>query len=74
MEKMVREAVEFFKADSVYDKLFVEFKKKYESLGRIGGSVSLTTYSMEDIEILARFLGLRKDRLLEKGTMTLTPI
>lgn len=71
MEKMVREAVEFFKADSVYDKLFVEFKKKYESLGRIGGSVSLTTYSMEDIEILARFLGLRKDRLLEKGTMTL---
>lgn len=71
MKQMTKEAVAFFKSESVYDKLFSEFKKKYESLGRIGGSVSLSDYSMEDIEELARFLGIRTDLLLDKGTVTL---
>ncbi|SHE92950.1 TIGR02679 family protein [Atopostipes suicloacalis DSM 15692] len=71
MKQMIKEAVTFFKSESVYDILFFEFKKKYESLGRIGGNVSLSEYSMEDINELSRFLGVRRDQLLDKGSITL---
>lgn len=71
MEQNVVEAVEYFKTEKFYQKLFLAFRKKYESLGRIGGSVSLDVFSIEEIERLSRFLGIREDHLLEKKTVTL---
>ncbi|WP_161879239.1 TIGR02679 family protein [Alkalibacterium sp. MB6] len=67
----VNAAVQYFKLDSVYQKLFKDFKKKYESLGRVAGTVSLSTYSEEEKAVLAEFLGLRKDKLSEKNKVSL---
>lgn len=61
----------FFKSHTLYNKLFNAFKKKYQSLGKIGGSVSLVDFSESDIEELAVFLGLRPDILIKKRKVTL---
>lgn len=52
----INEAVEYFKKKPVYEKLFNEFKKKYESLGKIGGIAVLTGLSAGDKEDLSGFL------------------
>lgn len=54
-----KEVLAYFKKRKVFKKLFSEFKKKYESLGRIGGSVLLSGLSKEEKEDLGGFL--RKD-------------
>lgn len=71
MNQKNNEMVGYFKEESVYKKLFPAFKKRYESLGRIGGTVSLKTYSEEELVILAEFLGMRPDILLMKRKVTL---
>lgn len=71
MSQVIEEIVTVFKDEPVYDKLFSEFKKKYESLGRIGGAVSLDEYSRDEIDTIARFFGLRIDILMSKGKVTL---
>ena len=55
----INEAVEYFKKKPVYEKLFNEFKKKYESHGKIGGIAVLTGLSTGDKEDISSFL--RKD-------------
>lgn len=71
MSTQDHKAIHFFKSGTLYKKLFPELKKKYESLGKIGGSVSLANLSENDIEELAEFLGLRPDILLKKNKVTL---
>ncbi|MCD8506434.1 MAG: TIGR02679 domain-containing protein [Alkalibacterium thalassium] len=71
MSKQDHQSIQYFKAHALYKKLFSEFKKKYESLGKIGGSVSLIQFLDNEIEELAEFLGLRPDILLKKRRITL---
>ena len=52
----INEAVEYFKKKPVYEKLFNEFKKKYESHGKIGGIAVLTGLSAGDKEDISGFL------------------
>ena len=52
----INEAVEYFKKKPVYEKLFNEFKKKYESHGKIGGIAVLTGLSKGDKEDISGFL------------------
>ena len=52
----INEAVEYFKKRPVYEKLFNEFKKKYESHGKIGGIAVLTGLSTGDKEDISSFL------------------
>lgn len=52
----INEAVEYFKKKPVYEKLFKEFKKKYESLGKVGGIAVLTGLSPGDKEDISGFL------------------
>ena len=52
----INEAVEYFKKKPVYEKLFNEFKKKYESHGKIGGIAVLTGLSTGDKEDISGFL------------------
>ena len=52
----INEAVEYFKKKPVYEKLFKEFKKKYESLGKVGGIAVLTGLSRDDKEDISSFL------------------
>lgn len=52
----ISEAVEYFKKKPVYEKLFKEFKKKYESHGKIGGIAVLIGLSTGDKEDISNFL------------------
>lgn len=52
----ISEAVEYFKKKPVYEKLFKEFKKKYESHGKIGGIAVLIGLSTGDKEDISGFL------------------
>ena len=52
----INEAVEYFKKKPVYEKLFNEFKKKYESHGKIGGIAVLIGLSTGDKEDISNFL------------------
>lgn len=52
-------------------KLFELFKKKYYSLGRMRGTVSLKSFSAQEIEEIAGFLGTSAIQLERKGTVTL---
>ena len=52
----INEAVEYFKKRPVYEKLFKEFKKKYESLGKVGGIAVLKGLSRDDKEDISGFL------------------
>ena len=52
----INEAVEYFKKKPVYEKLFKEFKKKYESLGKVGGIAVLSGLSKGDKEDISGFL------------------
>lgn len=61
------EAVAFFRSEPFHH-LFSDFRNKYESLGRTGGSVSLKNYKKEEIQTVADFMGkdpddIRKRRL-----------
>src|SRR5690606_22941968 len=56
-EETIRQAAIYFQGDPVYRKLFSEFRAKIESLGRIGGTVSIKDYSTEELESLTLFFG-----------------
>ncbi|SFK10663.1 TIGR02679 family protein [Marinilactibacillus piezotolerans] len=71
MNEALKEAVAFFKAEAVYGKLFSAFAKKYRSLGRMSGSISLEKYSIGEIETIARFLGMRQDLLLDQNKVSI---
>ncbi|MBB4824519.1 uncharacterized protein (TIGR02679 family) [Sporosarcina luteola] len=67
----MREALTFFKSEPVYGKLFLAFRKKYESLGRIGGNVTAAMFSEDELEQLAKFFGVTADQLRRKGSVSL---
>ncbi|WP_070121705.1 TIGR02679 family protein [Bacillus marinisedimentorum] len=67
----LQEALDYFGGDPGFHRLFSLFKKKYESYGRIGGSVRLTNFQEKEIKSIARFFGDDVDRLKAKGTITL---
>lgn len=52
----INEALEYFKKREVYKKLFLIFKKKYESLGKAVGTASLTGLTKEERNDLSGFL------------------
>lgn len=57
MLEEMEEAVSYFKKYPVYGRLFTAMRKKYASLGRLGGSFVLTDLAGEDRDILSGFLG-----------------
>lgn len=71
LEQRTEEAVHFFKSDAVYDKLFRLFRKKYESLGRIGGTVPVTVFSDADLQTLGDFFGKPGAAVARLGTISL---
>lgn len=71
MENQIKEAVSFFKSEQAYDELFILFRKKYESLGRIGGTVSVQSFSSSELEEIGKFFGLPGEQLEKKGSISL---
>ncbi len=54
----MEDALLYFKKYPVYDRLFTEMRKKYASLGHLGGSFELNDLTKRDREILSGFLGM----------------
>ncbi len=52
-----KEAAAFFRSEPGFRRLFIEMKHKYESLGRVGGAVSLEAFTDEEREAVAAFFG-----------------
>ncbi|WP_037986053.1 TIGR02679 family protein [Thalassobacillus devorans] len=65
------EALDYFREERAFDQLFQLFRKKYQSLGRIGGTVRVAPWPLEDLEPLARFFGMTVEGLQEKGSVSL---
>ncbi|RBP00211.1 TIGR02679 family protein [Rossellomorea aquimaris] len=59
------------KGEAALHKLFLLFKKRYESLGRIGGSVSLTSFSNDELMSISGLTGLSVEELRGKQSITL---
>jgi uncharacterized protein (TIGR02679 family) len=55
-----------FQNDSGFHKLFIRFREKYRSLGRLSGSVKVEDFSESERRSIAGFLGVPPDRLKEK--------
>ncbi len=71
MTKKRQQAVDFFKSEAAYQKLFSAFKKKYESLGRIGGTVPVRLFTDEELEVIGGFFGMPGAKLAAKGTISM---
>lgn len=67
----MKDKVEVFRKEPGFLKLFSLFKEKYRSLGRVGGTVSILSFSNEEVESIAGFLGQSIDSILEKGKVSL---
>ncbi|WLR42639.1 TIGR02679 family protein [Bacillus carboniphilus] len=63
--------VDLFKKEPGFKKLFLLFKDKYRSLGRVGGTVSLESFDEVEVESIAGFLGQSPDVLRKKGKLAL---
>lgn len=72
---MVRNVCLLNKLDAFQNKAFLKlfeyFKKKYYSLGRMRGTVSLKDFSADEIAEIAGFLGVSAIQLERKGKVTL---
>lgn len=66
MDKKLEEAVRFFQAEKGFHRLLLLMIEKYQSLGRIGGSVRITNLSKQEATVLSSFF--RKE--LEPGQDT----
>src|SRR5690625_4174005 len=71
MNEQLRQANMFFKSVAVYEKIFQQFRKKYESLGRIGGTVSVQDFTDKEIEEIGRFFGKPESQIRKKNTISL---
>src|SRR5690625_6442437 len=71
MEQQIQEAVDFFKGEGAYRKLFKLFRSKYESLGRIGGTIPINSFSEDEIRTLAKFFGVASRELVQKNKISL---
>ncbi|MEC1721658.1 TIGR02679 family protein [Schinkia azotoformans] len=63
--------VQVFRNEPGFIKLFILFKEKYRSLGRVGGTVSIRSFTEGEMESIAGFMGLPAYDLLEKGKVAL---
>ncbi|QKY69980.1 TIGR02679 family protein [Lentibacillus sp. CBA3610] len=70
MTNEVQAAVRFFKSEQAYKKLFHAFRKKYESLGRIGGTVPVRLFTDGQLKVIGGFFGMPGSRLAEKGSIS----
>lgn len=68
-EKLWKECLEYFRIRPVYKKLFTGMRKKYEGLGHLGGTVTLTGLSAEEKQQLGGFF--QKD-YAERKTVTVS--
>lgn len=71
MDKQLQQAVIFFKSEQAYKKLFSQFKKKYESLGRIGGTVTAGKFTDEELGVIGGFFGMPVERLRDRGSISM---
>lgn len=71
MEQQLKQAVQFFRNEQAYKNLFTLFRKKYESLGRIGGTVPVTEFTGAELKVIGRFFGVPSDQLHVKGSVSL---
>ncbi|GAB6549313.1 TIGR02679 domain-containing protein [Bacillus cereus] len=67
----MNDAIRVFKEEVGFLKLFYLFKEKYRSLGRVGGSVSLQTFSESELDSISGFLGQPSEKLRLKGAVSL---
>ena len=70
-KRHVEEAVMYFTQRPVYEKLFQLFRKKYESLGKVSGTVKIEHFTNEDLDVLSGFLKCSVHHLQEKPTVSL---
>jgi len=63
--------ITYFKERPAYQKLFTDFKKKYQSLGKSRGSVSLKPFEQAEIQEFALFLGMTPEELSKKQKLSL---
>ena len=68
---LMQQAVDYFSAEPAYKKLFLLFRGKVESFGRIGGSVKLETFNDKELESIALFYGTSVNALRKKSTLSL---
>ncbi|MCP8969357.1 TIGR02679 family protein [Ectobacillus ponti] len=61
-----------FRDEPGFMKLFLLFKEKYRSLGKMGGTVSLRSFTDSEIEAIAGFLAQSADMLRQKGKVSLS--
>ena len=54
----VHKAVRYFRGQPGFGHLFKLFKQKYESLGRVGGSVKLSHFTADECRVVAEFFGI----------------
>lgn len=67
----MNDKVQVFRVEPGFLKLFRLFKEKYRSLGRIGGTVSIRSFSFKEVESIAGYLGQSVEEIMEKGTVSL---
>ncbi|WP_017472568.1 TIGR02679 family protein [Amphibacillus jilinensis] len=67
----MKEAIDYFRGGKGFHRLFVLFKKRYESLGRVGGTVKLTDWKDEELADIAFYFGLSESELKKKGKVSL---
>ena len=68
---MMNEALNYFREDARFEQLFKLFKKKYESLGRIGGTVKIDSFHEKELDAIAKFFGVTIQELRRKGKVSL---
>lgn len=56
-EKLKKECLEYFRADSIWKKVFNGFREKYRSYGSFSGNVNIKNLKAEDVEALEGFFG-----------------
>ncbi|WP_160166513.1 TIGR02679 domain-containing protein [Exiguobacterium antarcticum] len=67
----MEEALHYFQQANNFERLFQQFRKKYSSYGRVGGSISIQTFPPEDQQAIALFLSEDVEDLRHRGTVTL---
>lgn len=65
------EALQYFRKGNGFRALFLLFRQKVQSLGKIGGTVQLAQLVREDMEELALFMGASPHHLVRKGKLEL---
>ncbi|WP_214890496.1 TIGR02679 family protein [Exiguobacterium sp. s142] len=71
MKTLVEEAAHYFRASTGFLRLFEQFRNKYASLGKVGGSVSVQSFKDDELEAIARFFGDDVASIRLKKTVTL---